>query len=866
MNLKCYICSEILFSSKHYIRHLKLYHGLKDENKPKLRCGVSICLKVYSSFSGLRRHLKLYHASDKDPNVETVMIDDEVNDLIEDETVAGPSHAVEVHSNLVEGALLTVAGQSSQSTAGPSYSINDDRLDFYNEIEQINIEQLQERSCYTTPDEMLRETLPFDDSSKKLVDEFMANIRNLNIPEIKIDSILKNVTNLTSNVALSIKNSLDVTEQIIISPQLNFLATPFKNHLSKFKRTQHLLEMKTPIAEEISLSIRRDMRWCRGSQSYVFRPKTNSFMYTSIIKTLSFLCENKYFLEHMFNITDSIANEIRGPRDGKRYKESELYSLEPFSFMIKLYCDEFETTNPIGSKTVVHKIFGIYFSILNLPLEINSKLENIFLLGLCIAIDLKKEELFDKIFKCITEDFKILESDGIPVIYNGEQHKLKGTIFDLSHDNLAANFICGFNESFSSTNYCRFCLSTADECKSMTNDSACILRNGLDNEIHVRENLFGSKRHCPMNDLKYFNSFKCPSVDVMHDILEGIGPYELKKFLIFIVKEVKIIKIEEVNMRLSNFNFGYLNVKNKPSFININAKSNSLGQKASQFWCLLRFFPLIFKDCLELNMDKVDRHLKVILMLIRICLLCFAHRLPGNAPNILKDNIHDHHTLFIELYGNDAMIPKHHLLIHYPMVMEQMGPLVLQWTMRFEGKHAFFKLAASNAHNYINICKTLSRKHEFYFANKYSENKFQNEVEVKTDFSIRICNILPDELMLFIRNTLNLSDDTNITFIETLKVGYEYRSGCCYICNASNFILLPSFGKIFKILKVFNQFYFVIQKQKTMSFNEVVCGYEIEHTIELEAVKIVDVEFPKPYESHSPLNSSKKFIIPKFIL
>lgn len=74
-----------------------------------------------------------------------------------------------------------------------------------------------------------------------------------------------------------------------------------------------------------------------------------------------------------------------------------------------------------------------------------------------------------------------------------------------------------------------------------------------------------------------------------------------------------------------------------------------------------------------------------------------------------------------------------------------MGPLLLEWSMRFEGKHAFFNLAASNAHNYINICKTLSRKHEQYYAKVYFNNKYKNGIDVQSSLPILLKNLLPIE-------------------------------------------------------------------------------------------------------------------------
>ena len=38
----------------------------------------------------------------------------------------------------------------------------------------------------------------------------------------------------------------------------------------------------------------------------------------------------------------------------------------------------------------------------------------------------------------------------------------------------------------------------------------------------------GVKRSCSLNSLKYFNTCENFSVDIMHDILEGVAQYEMK--------------------------------------------------------------------------------------------------------------------------------------------------------------------------------------------------------------------------------------------------------------------------------------------------------------------------------------------------
>lgn len=54
---------------------------------------------------------------------------------------------------------------------------------------------------------------------------------------------------------------------------------------------------------------------------------------------------------------------------------------------------------------------------------------------------------------------------------------------------------------------------------------------------------FGVRRTCIMNDLQYFNVSGNFAVDNMHDILEGVGQFELK--LLFGYLSDKIISKQE---------------------------------------------------------------------------------------------------------------------------------------------------------------------------------------------------------------------------------------------------------------------------------------------------------------------------------
>lgn len=61
---------------------------------------------------------------------------------------------------------------------------------------------------------------------------------------------------------------------------------------------------------------------------------------------------------------------------------------------------------------------------------------------------------------------------------------------------------------------------------------------------------------------------------------------------------------------------------------------------------------------------------------------------------------------------NQDLLPKHHYMVHYPRAIEMMGPLIYMWSMRYEGKHFFFKNMTHKLGNFKNLAKILAWRHQ----------------------------------------------------------------------------------------------------------------------------------------------------------
>lgn len=85
-----------------------------------------------------------------------------------------------------------------------------------------------------------------------------------------------------------------------------------------------------------------------------------------------------------------------------------------------------------------------------------------------------------------------------------------------------------------------------------------------------------------------------------------------------------------------------------------------------------------------------NKHWELLLLLLECMEFIISPSLTPEATVYLAAIIDEHHSLFLELYPNLHLRPKHHFMVHYPNAILKLGPLVQFWSMRFEAKHGFF--------------------------------------------------------------------------------------------------------------------------------------------------------------------------------
>lgn len=671
----------------------------------------------------------------------------------------------------------------------------------------------------------------------------------------KIYDILKDLTNEFGQLILSATdNKLDVKCAQILKAEIDtlnsFLTEKISDFNTTYKRLKTLKENKNyvePVEKAIGLKWNTKQNPKIGLPDHTISQTT--FQYISIIKRLECLFAQPKFKKEYFDFNqnsdhvckDGIYEYFCCSEIGKNYRDKT-------AIKIRLATDDCELCDPLKTKNVIHKLNCVYFTVDNMPAKYTSKLDNLYPVSLCETSNIKADRnTFDEVGEVIRNEIKQLQSVGI----NVDGQILKGSLVRVISDNLGINGVFGFTESFNSY-FCRSCEISKSESETLTKERSDIMRtkDSYENclkiasgfidrgkQINLKETK-GIKRPCVFNDLEEFHILDNICFDVMHDVNEGIIPFFLSKFFEYCDAQ-KIVKKTEIQRIVRDFIYGILNKQKKPSFIMFDKPT--LGQNATQSYLLMIHLPFIFakyKD--ELRDIWISAE-----SLLKMMQIIYSTKITDEDINNLTSYTEIHFVSLQRIF-NAKLLPKHHLVLHYPNAIRKIGPLIHYWMMRFESKHAFFTNAAKNTNNFQNIAKTLAYKHEEAQAYK----PFATDV---IDFSKKSSKFKNDRFYKeYSGQITTLFDEINIDDLEVRSFArlnsFEYREGLMIISD--NIVL-----EIVKLLSFQNQIFFICAPYKIIKFDAFYNSIEIEkcsyNTNGFSLHQLDSLKNPKSYERKS---------------
>ena len=445
--------------------------------------------------------------------------------------------------------------------------------------------------------------------------------------------------------------------------------------------------------------------------------KVQCVQYVSVLKTLQALLKKDDIFAEVIQGHQS-QGFIQDYCDGSFCKDNQLFSQIHPAIQVQLYHDDFTVANPIGNRVKQLKFSAFYFCLGNIPPEFRSKLSCIQLAMLCPSTVLADCGM-SQVLAPFIEEMKHLESVGLYVEKDGSVYNLKGSLSMVVADNLAAHGIGGFQESFNTERLCRYCMITKNTMKDHFRDTDLVLRRKdsynqqaeLATQMPDVARVYGIKRESPLNQLEHFHVIHGLPPDIAHDFFEGIVPDVIDKVIRHCVGE-EYFTLEFLNEQVENFPYHGTDKTNKPSKMATQLGKFKVKQKAVQAWCFLRLLPLMVGDRVPVD----DRVWAVLLLLEDVLQVCTSYQVDIPLSEFLADLIETFLDSYFREFPDVSMKPKFHYIVHYPKLMLKFGPLIHCWTLRFEGKHLYFKELSYRSKNRRNMCKTLAMRHEYYQA------------------------------------------------------------------------------------------------------------------------------------------------------
>lgn len=313
-----------------------------------------------------------------------------------------------------------------------------------------------------------------------------------------------------------------------------------------------------------------------------------------------------------------------------------------------------------------------------------------------------------RLFRPVINDLEYLATEGITsFLPNGQEVKIFFQLSSFIGDNLGLNTIGGFYQSFSFANYyCRICFVHRDICKYLVRELVGFLRTPENYKTHCNlsnATETGIKEKCILNEINNFEIVRDCSLDVSHDLFEGVVQYDLCFILKYFICTTKRFTLENFDKIIIEFNYGSADASNKPPPLSAAFhKKRTLRMSASETACLLKYLGLMIGGIEGVANDKVWQ---LYIILRKLTDIILSPSVVKETCTILSDLIAEHYLLWITL-TRKPLPPKFHNLIHYPGKILHFGPLIHLTSIRCDSKHRLLKCISNSV-----ACKKTFVKH-----------------------------------------------------------------------------------------------------------------------------------------------------------
>lgn len=523
------------------------------------------------------------------------------------------------------------------------------------------------------------------------------------------------------------------------------------------------------------------------------------------------------------NNSDKFTNIIQSPL-WKNIKDS--YFRDRLVLPLFIYFDDVEPDNHTGSHAGDHSLGALYYQIPCIPQHHMSTLENVFVSSIFLSDDRYLNN--GNAFRPVINELKDLQDNGILVHTANGNQRVHFCLCLLLADNLGFHSITGFTESFNANYYCRFCKEHKLVMRTQVRENVLLLRNRENYEADIFINdvsLTGIKDRCVWNGLPTYHVVTNLVADLMHDILEGVCHSDFCALLEEMIFVKKYFTLETLNDRIQNFDYSF-DIGDKPSVIMFdNIRGQKLKMSASEMLFFVRHFGLMIGDLVP----EVEEVWQLYIRLVQILDIITAPFTDKNLATYLATLIAEHHELYCKLFSK-TLKPKYHIMIHYPRIMNLIGPLIHVWSMRMEGKHRPVIKQEAKATTCKNLSLTVAKKYLLSLSARFlSKRGLQRDVIFHSKQKILIdCYNYND-----FQHILSPGSENSVVVKEATICNITYKRNMVLAINFQND--LPLFGLLHWIVKpqlINDRVSFILSGFNTVGFNSHLHCYEVTPTVE----------------------------------
>ena len=642
---------------------------------------------------------------------------------------------------------------------------------------------------------------------------------------------------------------------------------PFSQIASTHLQDKTIKKLLEPVEPEIVVA-KQTVCYVKHGDSRVLTIKDHFFHYIPLVKSLKQLLSHPRIIamidERPQTCKDGFFHDFI---DGDIFKSHPLFLKFPTALQLVLYTDEIELCNPLGSRANKNKLLLIYYTLGNINPKFRSRLAAIRLLAMVKSKDLSHCGI-DKIFERINCDLTELH-DGVQIVTANGERTIYGALMSVCGDTLAQHEVAGFKIGVGfAYSKCRHCECNFEDMQEQFNEDLFVKRtmashNRQCNDIEkantdfLKDNLkmtYGINRRSKLTEFPHFDVINQTPQDIMHVILEGVAPYEIKCVLKHLVLSGHM-DLEAFNSAIICFPYSPVDARDKPCPISLSSSDNKLKQSAGQMLVLLKILPFLI--------DKIGEndYTQMLLKLLEIVKIIFSPIIALSTLPRLKLLIEQHLKHFKQLFPDANIIPKQHYLLHLPSQIKALGPTVRHMCMRFESKHCFFKQWALKS-SFKNICKSLMKHNQLYECSQNVHEKHpicSNEVDMGPASEVKNVHYVEGK----IKDFLGIEQFEHIVSVQwIMQHGNKHTCGkSLVISNVINDT--PEFALVKNIYILNASVYcFECQPLTTVGWNDHYLAYEVEVPNLAQANIFVDAEKLVDYTPYYYVNFNNSKYIP----